>query len=65
MKRGDQHRPGEQRHARQGHPGARMLQDGRDEDHRGGERGDFGEGNHLRPDIGALSGENSGPESGV
>ncbi len=52
---GRQHGPQEQRHASQGHAGRAHLHDGGHQLHRDGQGGEFGEGDHLRPDVGALA----------
>ena len=54
-KGGDQHRPDEQRHAVERHAGGALLEHRDDDLHRHRERRDLGEGDHLRPDVGALA----------
>src|SRR3954464_7668565 len=53
---GDQHRPDEERHPVQRHAGRAHLEDGGDDDDRGEQPGQLAEGDHLRPDVGALAG---------
>ena len=46
-------------------PGARCLNTVTIDLDRDSDRRDFGEGDHLRPDVGALAGEYCGPDSGT
>ena len=56
QERRDQHRPDEQRNAVERHAWRALLEHGDHDLHRDGERRDLGEGDHLRPDVGALAG---------
>jgi hypothetical protein len=52
---GDEGRPDQERHAVQRHPGHPLLADRDDQLHRNAERRQLAEGDHLRPDVGALA----------
>ena len=49
--RGDEHRPGEQRHARQGHPGGAELEDADDDLDARGDGGDLGHAEPEDPEV--------------